>query len=75
MEIWRTRTVVENDNISNPNMEISLSEAKKVDDDYEVGEEFADEVKLQSFGRRAILSLRQNLSRPYFGTGKRKPFQ
>ncbi len=62
LEIWRTRTVVEDDNISNPNMEISLSEAKKVDDDYEVGEEFADEVKLQSFGRRAILSLRQNLS-------------
>ncbi len=61
-EIWRNREVVEDADIENPNLEISLSEAKKIDEDYEVGEEVTDEVKLEDFGRRAILSLRQNLT-------------
>jgi len=43
-------------------MQVEISEVHKIDEDYEVGEEFADEVKLQDFGRRTILSLRQNLS-------------
>jgi len=60
-EIWRTRVVVEDNEITDPNKEIKLSEAQKVDDDYEVGEDFIDEVKLYDFGRRAILALRQNL--------------
>ncbi|MDL2231729.1 transcription termination factor NusA [Porphyromonadaceae bacterium OttesenSCG-928-L07] len=62
LEIWRNRTVVENDALANPNTEITLSDAKKIDDDYEVGEEVTDEVKLQDFGRRSVLALRQNLS-------------
>jgi transcription termination/antitermination protein NusA len=61
-EIWRNREVVEDEDFSDPNHQIPLSEAKKIDDDYEVGEEVTDEVKLVDFGRRAILALRQNLT-------------
>ncbi len=61
-EIWRNREVVKDADLQNPNLEITLSEAKKIDEDYEVGEEVTDEVKLGDFGRRAILSLRQNLT-------------
>ena len=61
-EIWRNREVVEDDEIEDKNLQISLSEAIKIDKDYEVGEEVTDEVKLIDFGRRTILSLRQNLT-------------
>ena len=61
-EIWRNREVVEDKNLEDPNLQITLSEAKKIDEDYEAGEEVTDEVKLGDFGRRAILSLRQNLT-------------
>ncbi|MBE9467020.1 MAG: transcription termination/antitermination protein NusA [Bacteroidetes bacterium] len=61
-EIWRNRTVVEDDVIENKNLQITLTEAKKIDEDYEVGEEVTDEVKLVDFGRRTILSIRQNLT-------------
>jgi N utilization substance protein A len=61
-EIWRNREVVEDDELEDPNLQISLSEAKKIDEDYEAGEDVTDEVKLNDFGRRAILALRQNLS-------------
>ncbi|MFA7410420.1 MAG: transcription termination factor NusA, partial [Bacteroidales bacterium] len=61
-EIWRNRMVVEDGLLEDPNLQISLSDAKKIDDDYEVGEEVTDEVKLDDFGRRMILSLRQNLT-------------
>ncbi len=61
-EIWRNREVVEDDLITDPNVQISITEAKKIDQDYEVGEDVTDEVKLLDFGRRAILALRQNLT-------------
>ncbi|MFO7828162.1 MAG: transcription termination factor NusA [Bacteroidales bacterium] len=61
-EIWRNREVVEDGEIEDENLQITLSEAKKIDEDYEVGEEVTDEVKLFDFGRRAILALRQNLT-------------
>jgi N utilization substance protein A len=61
-EIWRNREVVADEDVEDPNMQIAISEVHKIDDDYEIGEEFADEVKLEDFGRRSILSLRQNLS-------------
>jgi len=61
-EIWRNREVVEDNEIEDKNLQISLSEATKIDEDYEVGEEVTDEVKLIDFGRRTILSLRQNLT-------------
>lgn len=61
-EIWRNREIVEDGMVEDPNRQISLKAAKKIDDDYEVGEEVTDEVKLIDFGRRAILALRQNLT-------------
>ncbi|MBN1950363.1 MAG: transcription termination/antitermination protein NusA [Bacteroidales bacterium] len=61
-EIWRNREVVDDNNIEDSNLQISLSEAKKIDEDYEVGEDVTDEVKFADFGRRAILALRQNLT-------------
>ena len=61
-EIWRNREVVEDGEVEDENMQISISDVHKIDKDYEIGEEFADEVKLADFGRRSILSLRQNLS-------------
>lgn len=59
-EIWRNRTVVEE--VEDPNTEISIEEVSKIDDSYEIGEEYTEEVKLASFGRRGILNLKQNLS-------------
>jgi N utilization substance protein A len=61
-EIWRNRKVVADHKLSDPHLQITLSEAKKIDEDYELGEEVTDEVKMVDFGRRAILALRQNLS-------------
>lgn len=61
-EIWRNREVVEDDELTDPNTQIGLTEARKVDEDYEPGEDFTDEVKFEDFGRRAILALRQNLT-------------
>ncbi len=74
-EIWRNREVVEDEDFEDENLEIPLSEAKKIDDDYEVGEEVTDEVKLQDFGRRAILSLRQNLTNRIMDLEKNNLFQ
>jgi N utilization substance protein A len=62
LEIWRNREVVKEEDIEDANLQISLSEAKKIDEDYELGEEVTDEVKFLDFGRRSILTLRQNLS-------------
>ena len=61
-EIWRNREVVADDEIEDPAIQIPLSKAKEIDEDYEAGEDVTDEVKLGDFGRRAILALRQNLS-------------
>jgi len=62
LEIWHNRTIVEDKNYIDPNTQIPLSEAKKIEEDYEIGEEVSKEVKLEDFGRRSILSLRQNLT-------------
>lgn len=61
MEIWRNRVVVEDDELEDENEEISLTDARKIEPDFEVGEEVSEEVKLADLGRRSILSLRQNL--------------
>ncbi len=61
-EIYRNRIVVPDDEIENENMEIGLSEAQKIDEDYEIGEEVTDTVDFLSFGRRSILTLRQTLA-------------
>ena len=62
LEIWRNRTVVADGEVENPNAQIAVSEVKAIDPTYEVGDEYADESKLASFGRRTVLSLRQNLA-------------
>lgn len=62
LEIWRNRVIVEDDELQDPNMEIALSEALKIDEDFEVGEEVTDEMHLEDFGRRIILNLRQTLA-------------
>ena len=61
-EIWRNREVVADGEVEDPNLQISLTDARKFDEDYEVGEEVVDEVDFHKFGRRAILTLRQNLA-------------
>ncbi len=59
-EIWRNRDIVES--VEDPNTQISLSDVSKIDDSYEIGEQYVEEFKLNSFGRRGILNLRQNLT-------------
>jgi len=61
-EIHRNRVVVADDEVQDENKEIALSEAQKIEPDYEVGEEVSEEVNFQKFGRRAILNLRQTLA-------------
>ena len=61
-EIHRNRVVVADDDVKDENKEIALSEAQKIEPDYEVGEEVSEEVNFQKFGRRAILNLRQTLA-------------
>ena len=61
LEIWRNRIVVAYGEVENENQEISLSEAQKIEPDFEVGEDVSEEVKLFDLGRRSILALRQNL--------------
>ncbi|OFY79298.1 MAG: transcription termination/antitermination protein NusA, partial [Bacteroidetes bacterium RIFOXYA12_FULL_35_11] len=61
-EIWRNREVVPDGDVDDPVKQIGLKDALKIDEDAEIGEEVTDEVKFSSFGRRAILALRQNLT-------------
>lgn len=62
LEIWRNRVIVEDGELEDPNLQITLTEAHTIDDDFEVGEEVTDEVSLDHFGRRTILNLRQTLA-------------
>lgn len=61
LEIWRNRLIVEDGAVEDENTQIALSEAIKIEPDFEVGEEVTEEIKLLDFGRREILSIRQNL--------------
>ncbi len=62
LEVYRNRLVMEDDDVANPNTQIALSDALKIDDEAEVGEEVTDKVEFQSFSRRMILNLRQTLA-------------
>ena len=62
LEIWRNREVVEDGEVENPNTQIAVSEVKAIDSTYEVGDEYSDQIRMNQFGRRAVLSLRQNLA-------------
>jgi N utilization substance protein A len=61
LEVWRNREIVEDGEVEDENSQIALSAAIKIEPDFEVGEEASEEVKLNDFGRRAVLALRQNL--------------
>ena len=61
LEIWRNRIVVKDGEVEDPNQEIELAEAQKIEPDFEVGEDVSEEVKLVDLGRRSIQTLRQNL--------------
>ena len=61
LEIWRNREIVEDGEIEDENLQITMSEAIKIEPDFEVGEEVSEELKLKDFGRREILTIRQNL--------------
>ena len=61
MEIWQRRVIVADDDLDLDHLEITLTDARKIESDFEIGEEVSEEVKLIDLGRRAILSLRQNL--------------
>ena len=79
-EIYRNRTVVADDELKNPNLEIAYSEARQIDEECELGEEITDKVNFLDFGRRAILNLRQTLAskrrnlQPIQGTGRTNRF-
>lgn len=61
LEIWRNREIVEDGAVEDENTQIAFSEAIKIEPDFEVGEEVSEELKLEDFGRREILAIRQNL--------------
>ena len=61
LEIWHNREIVHDGEVEDIRKEISLAEARKIEPDFEVGEEVTEEVTLESFGRRAILAARQTL--------------
>ena len=62
LEIYRNRLVMEDDDVANPETQISLSEARETDPEIEIGEDFNDKVDMATFGRRMILNLRQTLA-------------
>ena len=62
LEIWRNRDIVPDGEVEDENSQIALSDALKIEDDFEVGEEVSEEIQLESFGRRNVLALRQNLA-------------
>ena len=61
LEIWRNREIVYDGEVEDENKEISYSDAILIEPDFEIGEEVSEEVKMEDFGRRIVLSLRQNL--------------
>ena len=62
LEIWRSRLIVDEDDFEDENTQITLKDAKSIEEDYEVGEDVVDQVYFEDFGRRAILNLRQTLT-------------
>jgi len=61
LEIWRSRTIVEDGAVEDENLQIEYSKAIKIEPDFEIGEDVIEEIKMKDFGRREILAIRQNL--------------
>ena len=62
LEIWKTRTIVADEDLEDPNTQVALSEAIKVEPDFEIGEELTEPVKLNDLGRRFVLAFKQTLA-------------
>ena len=62
LQIFINKEIVDDGEVEDPNMEISISEARKIDEDFQIGEEVSEEFKFEDFGRRGILTLKQRLS-------------
>ena len=62
LEIYRNRLVMEDDDVANEETQIALADARKIDPEAEVGDDFTEKVEFASFGRRMILNLRQTLA-------------
>ena len=61
LELWRNREIVPDGEVEDDNREIAYADAIKIEPDFEIGEEVSEEVKLEDFGRRAVMAMRQNL--------------
>lgn len=61
LEIWRNREIVADDDVEDENQQVGLKEALRIEEDFEIGEEVSEEIKIDSFGRRNVLAMRQNL--------------
>ena len=75
LEIWRTRAIVADGEVEDDNLQISISNAIKIEEDYEVGEDCYEQVTMESFGRRAVLSARQTLVTRVLEIEKNEIFQ
>lgn len=62
LEVWHNRVIVPDGEVEDPYVEISLTDAQKIEPDFEVGEDVSEELKIEDFGRRAITALKQNLA-------------
>jgi N utilization substance protein A len=74
LEIWRNREIVADDDIEDNNLQISYSDAVKIEPDFEIGEEVSEQVFLKDFGRRQVLSLRQTLTSRILDLEKKEVF-
>ncbi len=61
LELWRVREIVPDGEVTDDRIQVSISEAQSIEDDYEVGEECYEQLELEDFGRRAIMAARQTL--------------
>ena len=75
LEIWRTRAIVADGEVEDDTLQISISDAIKIEEDYEVGEDCYEQITLESFGRRAVLSARQTLVTRVLEIEKNEIFQ
>jgi N utilization substance protein A len=62
LEIWHKREIVEDDAVENPITQIGITEARKIEEDFDIGEETYEKIELESFGRRSVLAARQTLA-------------
>ncbi len=74
LELWRNREIVSDDEIEDVNLQIAYSDAIKIEPDFEVGEEVSEQIFLQDFGRRQVLTLRQTLSSRILDLEKKEIF-